>query len=292
MTPDFQTLFIAALFASQIYVLSFYTPTRWRQFHLRLFERYPREEYPRLHPLSAEELERKFRIFKPMHLIIGAGATLVFLGAVIQGTSPRGLAGLMQMCLFVQLLLPLYIALPLEVSIRKGLSSMPPPSPRSVELRKWRVTDFISPLWIGLGIAAQVACFAAVVAVYLYRPDTKSILLSAIFLGVMLVVSVLALFGEAIVKRPDPYMSPADTFRARQRNYRGLFLGGAALAIWQISTILFNAGLFQLNFVYGFVLFSVIAQISGLALVSRRNRDLSTRDFSVYRAEGVAQVAR
>jgi hypothetical protein len=292
MTPDLQTLFIAALFASQIYVLSFYTPTRWRQYHMHLCERYPRDEYPRLHPLSAEELERKFRIFKPMHLVIGAGAILVLFGAVFQGTSPRGLAGLMQMCLFVQLLLPLYIALPLEVRIRKGLSSMPPPSPRSVELRKWRVTDFISSLWIGLGIAAQVVCFAGVVAVYLYRPETKSIFLSAVFMGAMLVVSVLALFGEAMVKRPDPYMSPADTFHARQRNYRGLFLGGAALAIWQTSTILFNAGLFQLNFVHGFMLFSVVAQLSGLVLVSRRERDLSTRDFSVYRADGIAQVAR
>src|SRR5688500_9978367 len=118
MTPDIQTLLIAAVFASQIFVFSFYTPIRWRRYHARLFEKYPREEYPRLHPLPREELERKFSLFKPVHLIIGVGAVLVLLGAFIYADSPRGLAGPMAMCLLVQVMLPLYIALPLELRIQ------------------------------------------------------------------------------------------------------------------------------------------------------------------------------
>ena len=69
----------------------------------------------------------------------------------------------MPICLLVQAL-PLYVALPLAFRIQKGLRTTPPPSPRSVELRKWRVTDFVSPLWIGLGIAVQALTLACAVA--------------------------------------------------------------------------------------------------------------------------------
>ena len=44
MTLDFQSLLIAVVFASQIVVLSFYTPIRWQQYHADLFEQYPREQ--------------------------------------------------------------------------------------------------------------------------------------------------------------------------------------------------------------------------------------------------------
>ena len=285
MIPDYQTLLIAVVFASQIVVLSFYTPMRWQQYRARLFEKYPREEYPLLHPLPREELERKFAIFRPMHLIIGAVAILTFLAALIYANSLRGLAGPMVMCLLVQLMVPLYVALPLEVRIRQGLSSMPPPSRRSVELRKWRVTDFISPLWVGLGLAVQVLNLACAVVVYLYRPGTQGLYFSGIASVAILLAMCLSLFGfgSEITARADPFMSQADTFRVRQRIYRFLYVGNPVLGAWFTSSLLYNAGLLQPDLAYQFVIFSVIAQLFGLALVSRQNRDLNTRDFSVYR---------
>jgi hypothetical protein len=294
MIPDYPILLVALLFASQIAVLSFYAPIRWRQYHAHLFEKYPREQYPRLHPLPREELERKFAIFTPMHLIIGVVASLVFLGALIYADSARGLAGPMMMCLLAQVMLPIYIALPLEFRIRKGLSSMPPPSRRSVELRKWRVTDFVSPLWIGVGISVQVLCVVCAVAVHLYRPGTQGILVTGIGSGAMLLAMILSLFtpGSATSTRADPFMSPADTFRVRQRVNLFLYVGNPALCAWFTSTLLYNAGLVHLDLAYQFLIVSIIAQLAGLALVSRWNRDLNTRDFSVYRGDGSAQVAR
>jgi len=294
MTLDYETLLIAAVFASQIVVLSFYTPMRWQQYHVDLFKRYPREEYPWLHPLPREEFDRKFAIFRPMHLIIGAAAILTFLGALSYADSLRGLAGPMAMCLLVQWMLPLYIALPLEVRIRQGYSSMPPPSPRSVELRKWRVTDFVSPLWIGLGIGLQALTLASAVALYLYRPGTLGIFVNGIgSVGILLAMChVLFGYGYVIATRADPFMSQADTFRVRQRNHRGLFVGGAAFGAWGTFTLLHNAGFLQFDVAYWFVIFSVISQLYGLALVSSQDRDLNTRDFSVYRAGGSAQAAR
>lgn len=54
--------------------------------------------------------------------------------------------------------------------------------------------------------------------------------------------------------------------------------------------LLINSGLVQLDVAWLFVLFSVVSQLWGHMLVSRQSRDLTTRDFSVYRAGGNAQV--
>ena len=197
----------------------------------------------------------------------------------------------MQMCLLVQLL-PLYIALPLAIRINRDLRSMPPPSPRSAELRKWRVTDFISPLWIGLGIAVGVLSVACAVAVHLYRPGTQGIIFTGIVSGVVLLFMSHAVFGfgQAITTRADPFMSQADTFRVRQRVYRTLFVGNPAFGALLTLSLLHNSGLVHIDVAYLFMGLSVICQLSGLDLVSRQNRDLDTRDFSVYRADGGAAV--
>jgi len=291
MTYNYEFLLIGLVFAAQIVVLSAYTPTRWRQYHALLFKQYPPEEYPRLHPLPRQELDRKFALFRPMHLGIGVGGALTLVAGLIYADSPRSLASLMQMCLLVQLL-PLYIAIPLAVRIRAASRAMPPPSQRSVELCRWRVSHFISPVWIGLGLAGQALALGCAVIVYLYQPDTLGIFPSWIFSGGMLLAMACALFGYAAPSRVDPYMSPADTFRFRQRLYRGLFCGGAVFGVWKTFVLLFNVGVIRFDVAYLFVGFSVVLQLYGVVLVSRLKWDLNTRDFSVYRAPGGAQLVR
>ena len=291
MKPNYQALLIAGVFASQIAVLSFFVPMRWQQYHALLFRRYPREEYPRLHPLPREDVERKLALFRPMHLVIGAGAILTLAAAVIYADNPQALAGFMMICLLVQLL-PLYIALPLAIRMEQASRSMPPPSPRSVELRKWRATDFVSPLLIGLGLAAATLAVACAVAVYLYRPNTLGLLINGFGSGGMLVAMILALLriGNVAVSRADPYMSDADTFRVRQRNYRALFVGGAGFGAYSTFMLLHNAGLVTFEGPYLLAGFSVLFQLQGLAVVSRQNRDLNTRGFSDYRVDSTAQA--
>jgi len=290
MTFDYQSLLIAAVFVSQIFVISFYAPASWQRYHSLLFKRYPKKEYPRLHPLPLEELERKFAVFRPMHLVIGALAIVAFVGAATWSDSAQGFAGLMQMCLFVQLL-PLYIALPLAIRLRTSLKAMPPPSARSTELRRWRVTDFVPPLWVALAVAAQVLGLACALAIYLYRPGTMGILISFINSGAMLVALTAPLLGFGCTPREDPYMSRADTFQARQRFFRGLYVLSAALSTWSTFTLLSNAGLIQFSPTFQFVGFSLIAQLLAIGAVAKQNSDLNTRDFSVYRAEDGAPAA-
>jgi hypothetical protein len=87
-------------------------------------------------------------------------------------------------------------------------------------------------------------------------------------------------------------MSQTDTFQVRQRIYRGLFVGCAVFGAWNTFTLLYNAGFVQFDIAYLFVGSSVLFQLGALGLVARQDRELKTRDFSVYRAEGNPEAAR
>ncbi len=295
MTSNFQTYLLTGVFASQIIVISFYAPQRWRRSCALLLERYPPEQYPRLYPLPKQEIERKLVIFKATHLAIGFGATAVFVAALLFARSPYWFAVCMGESVVVQFTVPLYIiALPLWIRISKGLRAMPPPHRRSAELRQWRVTDFVSPLWIGLGFGLQTLGLACSAAVYLYWLNAHTILplviatgTGACLLGVM-TYTLLAPQGAA---RPDPYLSGADTFRVRQRRYRMRFGAGAFYGIFQTFYLLLSAQLIRIDSAYKYVIPSVLLQLGALLLVSNADYGFATRDFSVYRADSGTQAA-
>ena len=61
MTLDLQNVLLVAVFASQIIVLSFYAPQRWRRYYVLMFTRYPPEQYSRLYPVPKRAIERRMR---------------------------------------------------------------------------------------------------------------------------------------------------------------------------------------------------------------------------------------
>jgi hypothetical protein len=85
-------------------------------------------------------------------------------------------------------------------------------------------------------------------------------------------------------------MSPADTFRVRQRPYRLLFYTGAAFGALFAFVLLYNAQLIRFDFSYIMMAFSVGMQLLAVVLASLQDWDLDKRDFSVYRAETGAQA--
>ncbi|MGH8218205.1 MAG: hypothetical protein ACREUT_06530 [Steroidobacteraceae bacterium] len=290
MTPNYQILLIAVVFASQIIVLSLYTPLSWQRYRTFLFKLYPREEYPRLYPLPREQMERKFALFRALHLSIGVGAALTLVCDLIYGPTARSLNLLMGICFFVQLL-PGCVAVPLEDRIKQAFRAMPPPCPRSAELRKWRATDFVSPLWIGLGSTPLALALTSALVLYLYRPGTLGVFPAGFLSAAALLVLCNRLFGNAGLNRADPYMSMTDTFRVRQRNYRRHLGISAGFGAYLTFMLLQNAGLVRIDAAYMGVGFSVFFQLQAVVLVSWLNRSLGTRDFSVYRADRGAQAA-
>jgi len=298
MTLNFQTFLLAALFASQIIVLSFYAPQRWRRYHALMFTRYPPEQYPRLYSVPKRQIERKLATFRATHLAIGFGAVVVFVAALIFARSPRWFAIYMGETAIVQFAVPLYIiAMPLGIRISKAFRAMPPPSPRSAELRRWRVTDFVSPLWIGLGLGLQTLGLACAALVYLRWRNAHTVgplVVTTVAGGVMFWLMIQTLFSPQGSARPDPYMSGGDTFRVRQRRCRMRFVGGAVLGVFQTFFLLYSAQLirsdFALDFDFGYAFMSVMLQLCALVLVSNEDRDFGTRDFSVYRSDSSTQA--
>jgi hypothetical protein len=296
MNIDLQAILLAGVFASQIVVISFYAPARWRRYYARMLTHYPPEQYPRLYPLPADEIKRKLAIFKATHLTIGYGATAVFVTALLFARSHYWFAICMGESIVVQFTVPLYfIALPMRFRISKASHAMPPPRRRSVELRAWRITDFVSPLWIGLGLSLQTVGLLCSVAIYLYWLNAHTVgpLVLATSTGVaLLCVMIFALVSPQGSSRPDPYMSDADTFRVRQRQHRMRFGAGTFWGVFQTYYLLNSAQLIHIDPAYQYAILSVVIQIGALLLVSNEGQRLASRDFSVYRADSGTQTAQ
>ncbi len=127
---------------------------------------------------------------------------------------------------------------------------------------------------------------------YLHRPDAlPMVLICSITSGGWLIRMIYVLLGRAAITRSDPYMSAADTFRVRQRRFRALFGGGAALGACFAFLLLNQAQLVRVAQVYGLVGASIVMQLVWLAVISEQGRDLDKRDFSVYRPDGAPQSA-
>ena len=110
MSLDIQTVLIAILFGSQIFVLSFLTPRRSRQFHALMFMRYPPEQYPKLYPVPRQKLQRRLDSMRPVHLAIGGGAAITLFVSLIHGADSVELARRMFCWLLFQIV-PLYVSL-------------------------------------------------------------------------------------------------------------------------------------------------------------------------------------
>ncbi len=291
MNTAFQIVLIACIFASQILVLSFLTPIRRNFLYARMFTRYPPQQYPRLYPVPRERIERIQSFFKPLHVVIGCAAAVTLVLGLIQGIAAPRLAYWMFLCMLAQML-PLYLALPWSIKWAKAFRAMPPPSVRSAELRPWRVLDYVSPLRIGLGISGAGLALVCSLLAYLHRPQLLTTILAlAVISGMLLLRMIYVLFSATGFGRlrADPYLSPADTFRVRQMRFRGLYGAGAVFGALFSVELLYLAQLIRFDVVYLLIGLSVLFQLLAIGLVSAQNRDLQTRDFSVYRDDSAAR---
>jgi hypothetical protein len=289
MNPGIQIGLVAVVFASQIFVLSFYMPGRRRHFLALMVDRYPPREYPRLYPVPREQMQRRLALFKALHWAVGLCSAIALLVGLIHGTPALQLARSMLTCLVLQFL-PHYAAIPTIVRQMKALRAMPPPSVRTVELRQWRVVDFVSPLSIVLGLLAQGLALGCCLVAYQHRPQAlPQVVFCGVVSGGLLLRMIYRLFSHITFRRADPYMSAADMFRVRRRRLRALFGGGAALGVYFAFTLLTQLVRFDIG--YMIIAVSIVIQLLSLYVVAMQRQDLETRDFSVYRADRTLQPA-
>jgi hypothetical protein len=285
MAIDVNTLLIAVIFGSQVFVLSFLVPRRRRQYAEVLFTRYPPEEFPRLYPVPREQTRRRLAIVARLHVAMGAIAAVTLAIGLLRGVGSTELARRLLCCLIAQIL-PTYVAMPWMIGVARAFRAMPPPSARATELRPWRIVDFVSPTWIVSGIAGQVLALTCAAVALLHRSDSLRVVLYCSVISVALLLRMTwLLLGRVTFARVDPYMSTVDTFRARQRRFRLLFGAGAAMGGYFAFVQLNQAGLVHLDFQYVIAGISVAIQVIWFAAIAAHGRELEIRDFSVYRGD-------
>jgi hypothetical protein len=284
MHADTLILLIAVVFASQILVLSFITPFKWQQDYLVMFKKHPPESFPRLYPVPNEAIERRLATFRRLALAVGIGSGVAVIGALFYATRPVTVWRCMILCLIAQSA-PWCIALVLDAQVKRAFRAIPAPVIRSVELRRWSLTDFVPPMSIGLGFAAQASTLACAVLMRVYHPNAANIVFFGISSGAWLLLMTRLVFRHAVFFRTDPYMTSADTFHARQRLYRRLFLFGTLYGAFGAFSLLVTAHVLHVRLAYFAIGASVFFQLRAIAAISDRRRELKCRDFSVYRAD-------
>ncbi len=292
MTIHFESVLIAAVFATQIFLLAWYLPGRRRRYLQRMFTCYPQSEYPRLYPVSQQRMSRSFALLQGAQGLLGIAAAAVLVLGLFYAGSTVEYARWMVWTLSVQLV-PAILSLPWLLRIARAFRALPPPAVRSVELRHWRIVDFVSPFIIGLGLIGSVLAVSC--APIAWSQPERPLNIIALCAGVSLLAltrMVYVLLGPVTFPRPDPFMGEDDTFRARQRRFNMLFGGGAFVGFYGAFMQLYAVHLLRFDLVYLCAGVSVIVQLIALWSAAAQRHDFDQRDFSVYRPNGEAKAAR
>jgi len=290
MTFDVPTTLVATTFIAQILTMSFIVPGRFRRYFTLLFERYPQREFPRLYPVSQEQMERSIAMHKPVYAAAGIAGFFVLAGGLLSGATAVTLARLMTYYMIVQFI-PLISRLVWTMKVARAFRTMEPPPVRSVELRRMRVTDFVPPVAIVLGPIGVIAALACAALAYARSATIVQVSVAAIISLWLLGRMVYVLVTPVTFGRPDPYMSQDDLFRARQQRFRLLFMGGAVLGAYFSFMLLYAARIIQFDFAYLTAGVSLLCQAWVVLVTSRIRRTLDDRDFSVYRSDDGIQPA-
>jgi hypothetical protein len=292
MTLDTPTALIAAAFASQILVCSFLTAWRFSRAWALVRQKYPPAEYPRLYPFAYEQLFLQFSILRGLRIAIGVGATAALAFGLLQGITTRRLSEFMMWALGAQLL-PSLIYLPMYFRMMRAIRAMPVPAVRSAELRQWRLADFVAPAWVVSGITASIVALATTAYLYNDNPHRNpgALAFGLLVNGWLLLRMLYVVLRPPAMRRPDPYMSDDDVFRARRMRLRMLFVMAAFLGPYFAFMQIWGAGKLHIDRIYVDVGVSILCQLMSWRMSHRVLKELSrTRDLSRYRAEA-AQTA-
>jgi len=292
MTVSFDSVLIAATFASQIFLLAYYLPRRRRTYQELIFTRYPPAEYPRLYPVSQDRMARTLVVLQGIQRLIGVAAVLVLALGFVYADDTFEYGRWMMWTLIAQLV-PQILSIPWVFKMARAFRAMPPPAVRSTELRPWRTVDFVSPFLIGLGMIGSVLAIGCAPIAWFQQPRPLNVIVVCAGASLAMLIRMLyVLLGPITFPRPDPYMTEGDTFRARQRRFNVLFLAAAFMGFYGAFMQLYAAHLVRFDLVYICIGVSVLVQVIALGSTSVHLHDFDRRDFSVYRSDGEAKVAQ
>jgi len=162
MTIDISILVVAAAFATQIYVVSFYFPARTRHAYQELFTRLPPAQHPHLYPLLTPAEVQRLTRRRWESCAIGCAGLALFASILYYSGNAWQLALAMQLFLLAQML-PWGFAIARLVKVIRAVRRMPPPQVRSADLRRLLLEDCLPrpAALVAIGIAAVAASLCA-----------------------------------------------------------------------------------------------------------------------------------
>lgn len=290
MPLDFPVLLVTAVFASQILVCSFLSAWRFAHATRLMQQNYPPQEYPRLYPIPADQMSRQAALRNTARIAIGIAAALVLAVGLARGIGAARLAQYMMWAAMAQLL-PLLLALPLHIRMSRAMRAMPAPSVRSADLRSWKAVEFVAPAEIALGITASCVALACTLYFCLRGAQLSfALVLSAAINGLLLLRMLHVLVGPTIMRRPDPYMSDDDLYRARRFRMLMLFRMAILMGVYFSFILVWASGLLKVDSIYIAAGISVLVQLASLFFTHRMLRAVTDRDVTPYRADAVQKA--
>jgi hypothetical protein len=283
--------FVYSVFISQIAIISFFLPSKWRRFRKELFQEHPQSEYPKLYyqPLEVELSRQKLR--KQIDYIFAAIATGALIYSLTYTASLQQTTKLMfLLCIFQ--LLPFLLSQYWGRKNSKLMQKMPQPQKRKVTLTSRKLTDFIRPSSLIIAIVMYITSIT--LGLYVYWDtikangmfDAKSwSLFALLLLNTLVFIYVLVLLNKTLfAKREDQNLSNQDRLFFIQKKLKQLVNSVILYSLFIITLFIFKV--IGLGVVGALILTSIYMQIIMLIKVNPTKE----RDFSVYKAEAEAEL--
>ena len=272
--------FYAAVFLSQVLVVSLYAPTLVRRRVHALLATRPPAEYPKLYPVPVATIERMLRLYR----ILNGGVAVLGLALAAWFYTIDGKMSATSYAIYTCFqVAPVLLWGHWEKRYFQRMRAAAPNSIRRAELKPRRLRDFVSPTLLGLAVTTYLGATASLVflsAASIPEPQlTSTFLFTAMTIGNLFaaVASVWMLRGRKL----DPHQTLDDRTRRLRAGWRAMFA----------TIILINAYVALQSLLHGFGLFgyvgfaaSLLTQFFAVAAGKASVAALDQEDFEVYRA--------
>ena len=274
------------IFLSQILLISFYYPKKIFNRMTFVMEKYPPEQYPKLYVKPMGFYKNVIRTFKIANQIILVIGIVGIIGLGYLDLSHEGsISELIPAVYFMIQILPVFLMEVFGFAYFKMMRKADTRTTRKAELMPRRLTDFVSPIAVGLAIFMFFACllFFYLLEGFQYdlRNDTFIILITLCLSNLIFCVII---YWNIYGKKLDPYQAGKDRIRQIEITVKSLVYMSILASIFLIVTKSINA--FELDYLETALMSVYLQTVIWLGLGSMlKNIRLEKLDFEVYKNE-------
>jgi hypothetical protein len=284
----FENILFYPIFLSQILLISYYYPKKIISRMKFVLEKYPPEQYPKLYVKPIGFYKNVVRIFKISNQVILAIGIVGIIGLGYLDMSHEGsIAEVIPIIYFMIQILPVFLMEVFGFAYFKMMRKADTRTTRKAELMPRRLTDFVSPIAVGLAIFMYFACllFFYLLEGFQYdlRNDTFIIFLTLSLSNLFFCVII---YWNIYGKKLDPYQAGKDRIRQIEITVKSLVYMSILASAFLILTKSINV--YNLDYLETALMSVYLQIVIWLGLGSMlKNIRLEKLDFDVYKNEAV-----